>query len=545
MPFPLPRLIAAAAAAAIGAAALVAAAPAASAAQVPLSQLLADLPAAPGASSPYAREAFGGWIDADGDGCDTREEVLIAESTTAATITGRCAVTGAWASYYDEVATTEASSMDIDHLVPLAEAWRSGAASWNSAQRVAFANDTGFAPTLVAVTASLNRAKGDADPATWLPPASGARCRYTAEWVEIKYRWHLGVDAREREALAALTAGCGDPAVDTPARADVPDPFTDPPLGSDQNPSDATGSTISAGQVLRDGAWLLSPDRTHGLTFQADGDLVAYGPNERALWSSHTAGNRGARFVLQADGNAVIYNRNSQVLWHAGTYGNPGATLSVQNDGNIVLYRASGSPAWFTGWDRTSLYPGDSLTRGQQITSANGAYHLILQNDGNVVTYRGERPLFFTGSYGATRLSLQADGNLVAYAGTRALWHAGTWREGRARLDVQDDGNAVLYRPNGSPAWYSAYDTGAAATSPSRGTQLAPPAAPRPPSPQPPPTPAPPPGPPSPPPPNPPPGAVYYANCDAVRAAGAAPLYRGQPGYRPGLDRDGDGIACE
>lgn len=38
---------------------------------------------------------------------------------------------------------------------------------------------------------------------------------------------------------------------------------------------------------------------------------------------------------------------------------------------------------------------------------------------------------------------------------------------------------------------------------------------------------------------------VYFANCDAARAAGAAPLYRGEPGYRPGLDRDGDGVACE
>ncbi len=42
-----------------------------------------------------------------------------------------------------------------------------------------------------------------------------------------------------------------------------------------------------------------------------------------------------------------------------------------------------------------------------------------------------------------------------------------------------------------------------------------------------------------------PPSSVYYANCDAVRAAGKAPLYRGEPGYRAGLDGDGDGVACE
>ena len=536
MPFPLPRLIAAAAAAAIGAAALVAAAPAADAAQVPLSQLLADLPAAPGASSPYTRAAFGDWIDADANGCDTRDEVLIEESTTAASIGARCAVTGAWTSYYDGVTTTDASTLDVDHLVPLAEAWRSGAATWNPAQRVAFANDLGFAPALVAVTASSNRAKGDSDPAAWLPPAPDARCRYIAQWVEVKYRWHLGVDPRERDALAAQAAGCNDPGAEVPARADVPDPTTPAPTPAPApGPVAATGSTMRAGQVLPAGAWLLSPDRTHGLTFQADGNLVAYGPRDRALWSSHTYGNPGATFVLQPDGNAVIYDRDGRAIWNAGTFGNSGATLAVQDDGNVVLYRAGGSAAWFTGWDRTSLNPGDALTRGQQITSANGRYHLILQNDGNVVTYRGDRALFYSGSYGADRLTLQGDGNLVAYAGGRPVWDAGTWREGALRLDVQDDGNAVLYRPGGSPAWYSAYDSGTAATSASRGTQL-------PFVPVQPPTPA-----PAPPPtqPAPPPGEVYYANCDAVRAAGKAPLYRGQPGYRAGLDRDGDGIACE
>lgn len=521
------RVAAATLCALLPATALVALAPSASAAQVSLSQLLSQLPVAAQSAAPaYDRDAFEHWVDADGDGCDTRSEVLIAESTTPATVGADCSVAGTWTSYYDQQSWTQPSDVDIDHLVALAEAWRSGAWAWTGEQRRAFANDTDFAPTLVAVTDSTNASKGDADPARWLPPAPGARCRYAAEWVEVKYRWHLAIDVAEQQALYGLSNGCGDPQVEVPARADVIDLYPTPMV--------ATGSSMNQGDFLTPGSWLLSPNGSHGLAFQADGNLVAYGPNNRPLWSSATYGNPGARFVFQGDGNAVIYAADGRAIWDSGTYGSVnGSFLRVQDDGNVVIYRNGPGAVWFTGWDRTSLNPGESLTRGQQITSASGRYHLILQRDGNVVTYTATgRPLFYSGSYGADRLTLQGDGNLVAYAGSRAIWDAGTWREGRLRLDVQDDGNAVLYRNASSPAWYSAYDTGTAATSASRGTSLAPPPPPQPPAPRPGQPPA-------------PPQQVYYASCDAVRAAGKAPLYRDQPGYRAGLDRDGDGIACE
>ncbi len=522
MPLHPLRLLAGALSAAFAATSLVALAPTASAAEVRLSQLLADLPVRAEATSPaYDRGAFRYGIDADGDGCDTRREVLIAESTVPATIGPNCSVAGSWTSSYDGKTTTDPSEIEVDHLVALAEAWRSGASGWSGEQQEAYGNELDFAPTLAAVTRTSNQAKSDSDPASWLPSAPGASCRYAQEWAAVKYRWSLSVDTAERSALSSLVAQCGDPRVEVPERADVgpAQPAPDP------GPVLATGSSMSAGQVLTPGAWLLSADRSHGLAFQPDGNLVAYAPGYRPLWSSGTYGNPGARFVLQSDGNAVVYARDGRALWDAGTYGNPGATLRVQDDGNVVLYRANGSAAWFTGWDRTSLFPGQSLTRGQQITSASGRYHLILQRDGNVVAYRGGRPLFYSGSYGADRLTLQSDGNLVASRGGRAVWDSGSWREGRLRLDVQDDGNAVLHRGDRSPAWYSAFDTGKAATSASRGTLL-----------------------PlyvSPPTPTQPPSDVYYANCAAVRAAGKAPLYRGQPGYRSGVDRDGDGVACE
>lgn len=250
-------------------------------------------------------------------------------------------------------------------------------------------------------------------------------------------------------------------------------------VGAVVTPASASSSAagpgrLVAGQQLTAGQLLMSPDGTHELAFQTDGNLVAYAPNNRVLWSSGTYGHPGAVFTMQADGNAVIYAVGGAVLWHAGTYGNAGATLQVQNDGNVVIYRSDNSAAWYTGWDRTSLLSSQSLTVGQQITSANGRYHLILQPDGNVVVYTADgRPLFFTGSYASTVLSLQSDGNLVAYRGNgSAAWNSTTWREGSSRLDVQNDGNVVLYRADGTPSWYSGWDAGQTATLPSSGTYL-------------------------------------------------------------------------
>lgn len=171
-------------------------------------QLLARLTTAREHSSGYDRSLFVHWIDADGDGCDTREEVLISESRTMARVGSSCSVRGSWRSAYDGVTTTRASSLDIDHLVPLKEAWDSGAWSWTSARRQGYANDLGDARTLRAVSAALNRSKGDRDPGEWLPPLVTFRCTYATEWVAVKLRWHLSVDTIERTALRRILAAC-------------------------------------------------------------------------------------------------------------------------------------------------------------------------------------------------------------------------------------------------------------------------------------------------------------------------------------------------
>ncbi len=157
----------------------------------------------------YDREReFGGWVDADRDGCNTRAEVLLAEAVDAPSVTGRCTLEGgSWYSYYDDAYVSE--RIDIDHLVPLAEAWDSGAAEWTPARREAYAEDQGQPASLVAVTARSNRQKADQDPAEWLPPAPDALCRYGAEWTATKLRWGLAVDDAERERLRDIAAGCG------------------------------------------------------------------------------------------------------------------------------------------------------------------------------------------------------------------------------------------------------------------------------------------------------------------------------------------------
>jgi hypothetical protein len=160
----------------------------------------------------YSRDLFKHWVDADGDGCDTRAEVLIEEADDAPTVGSSCSLSGGrWYSYYDGVSQTSASSLDIDHMVPLAEAWDSGAGDWSASRREAYANDLGDSRSLVGVTASLNRSKGDQDVAEWLPPIN--ECRYVKEWVAVKIRWGLTADSAEKSALSSVASGCTDSAI--------------------------------------------------------------------------------------------------------------------------------------------------------------------------------------------------------------------------------------------------------------------------------------------------------------------------------------------
>ena len=154
----------------------------------------------------YDRDRFRHWIS-QGGGCDTRDVVLIQEAVVAPTVEPGCDLEGGrWTSYYDGASTSNPSTFDIDHMVPLAEAWDSGAHSWSDETRERYANDLADRRTLVAVSASSNRSKSDQDPREWLP--AKRQCRYIREWAAVKTRWSLTVDRREKRALRERAARC-------------------------------------------------------------------------------------------------------------------------------------------------------------------------------------------------------------------------------------------------------------------------------------------------------------------------------------------------
>ncbi len=159
--------------------------------------------------SSYDRSLFKHWIDQDRNGCDTREEVLKAESKVKAKTGKGCEIlSGKWLSLYESKTFTKASQLDIDHMVPLKEAWESGADSWSSKERELFANDLGFKDSLIAVSASTNRSKGDRDPSEWKPSNKAFACQYAVAWVSVKYRWSLNVDQAEYSSLKSMLGNC-------------------------------------------------------------------------------------------------------------------------------------------------------------------------------------------------------------------------------------------------------------------------------------------------------------------------------------------------
>ncbi|MFJ9924984.1 MULTISPECIES: HNH endonuclease family protein [Streptomyces] len=154
----------------------------------------------------YSRDKFPTWITIEGT-CDTREWILKRDGTNVVTDSACKATSGSWYSPYDGATWTAASDVDIDHLVPLAEAWDSGAGKWTTAQRQAFANDV-TRPQLLAVTDNVNQSKGDQDPATWVPSRSAYVCTYVRAWVQVKYYYDLSVDPAEKSALQNYLASC-------------------------------------------------------------------------------------------------------------------------------------------------------------------------------------------------------------------------------------------------------------------------------------------------------------------------------------------------
>ncbi|KAK2624513.1 hypothetical protein QTJ16_006463 [Diplocarpon rosae] len=170
-------------------------------------KLLVELTVAPqGPQTGYSRDLFPHWITLPGK-CNTRKLVLQRDGSNAV-ISDTCAVLrGTWLSPYDGAIWDDVSDVDIDHMVPLSNAWKSGAANWTTEQRQAFANDLDN-PQLWAVTDDVNNEKSDSGPEQWVPPLASYHCTYARAWIKVKSVYDLTITEEEKEALISMLKTC-------------------------------------------------------------------------------------------------------------------------------------------------------------------------------------------------------------------------------------------------------------------------------------------------------------------------------------------------
>jgi hypothetical protein len=177
-------------------------------------KMLGTLEVAPvGSMAGYSREEFPhwaadgtmfGWDEPDGS-CDVRDDALIRDGQ-GIEVDEDCSFTsGKWLDPYTSATLKDSEDVDIDHIVPLANAWRSGAGNWDEAKREAYANDPGV---LLSVDDGANQAKGDKGPEAWLPPNTDYRCEYARRWISVKHEWNLTVNTEEKVTLEDMLQGC-------------------------------------------------------------------------------------------------------------------------------------------------------------------------------------------------------------------------------------------------------------------------------------------------------------------------------------------------
>ncbi len=142
----------------------------------------------------YDRDDWGGWIDEDGDGLNTRHEVLAEESLIKPVISNNKVIKGEWFDKYTGKYFTNPSDLDIDHLVPLKNAYISGASNWSKKKKKRYYNYLKYDNHLIAVSKSANRNKSDKSPVDWLPPNKDYQCEYVREWFKIKTDWGLTIE---------------------------------------------------------------------------------------------------------------------------------------------------------------------------------------------------------------------------------------------------------------------------------------------------------------------------------------------------------------
>ncbi|KUL51403.1 hypothetical protein ADL22_06295 [Streptomyces sp. NRRL F-4489] len=162
--------------------------------------------ARPHSMNGYSRAKFPHWIKQHGE-CDTREVVLARDGEDVQQDEKCRAVSGTWFSEYDAKTFDRSGQLDIDHIVPLANAWRSGADEWTTPERRTFANDLVHSQ-LIAVSAASNRQKGDQSPDQWSPPRRAYWCTYARAWTDVKHVYHLNITEPEKAKLSEMLDTC-------------------------------------------------------------------------------------------------------------------------------------------------------------------------------------------------------------------------------------------------------------------------------------------------------------------------------------------------
>lgn len=155
---------------------------------------------------PHWRDASAwGWPVAPNNSCNARNAALYYDGDSVGMSSTCTNLTGTWVDPYSARVFNSASDIDIDHIVPLAEAWRSGAKPWTKEKKTQFANDP---LVLVSAWDSLNSAKGDKDPAAWVPPNTAAHCNYAKRWVMVKAKYGLTLGQAEKTKLGSMLGTC-------------------------------------------------------------------------------------------------------------------------------------------------------------------------------------------------------------------------------------------------------------------------------------------------------------------------------------------------
>lgn len=246
----------------------------------------------------YDREEFNHWVQSNDTGCDTRFAVLVEESTAPAQTDGCKVTSGNWVSVYDGKTVTDPGELDIDHMVPLKEAWVSGAYEWDAETREAYANDLSYSNSLVAVTASSNRSKSDGDPTDWMPTADNAHCDYVAHWVTVKSRWNLKVDAAEKKTILDILPSC-----DSDMKVgEAPGTATEPTTGDTPTPE----APVPASPVAPVPEEAAPPAAAAPVAGATDPDMGSCSAAKEAGYGPYTKGQPEYEFYRDGDNDGTV-----------------------------------------------------------------------------------------------------------------------------------------------------------------------------------------------------------------------------------------------